>query len=54
MFKRIFTVLFMVVLLLTSPPVMYADVIYGNDFYLKHESEIQKLDRSRFQANGYF
>ena len=42
----------MVVCLLVSPISVRADVIMGNDFRYQHKDEMQKLDRSRFVANG--
>lgn len=52
MIRRVLFILLAAILLLASSPVAYADVVMGNDFRYQHEKETQKLDRSRFCANG--
>ena len=50
--RRIFAVLLAVALLWGTAPVALADAIMGNDFKWQHRDELQKLNRSRFRANG--
>ena len=50
--KRVLVILFTVVLLLSSTPVVYADVVMGNDFQDKNQSKTQKIERQRFIINS--
>ena len=48
MVKRIFTILIVMILLIMSSPIAYADAVFSNEFLYQHKDETLNIGRSRF------